>query len=121
MNLSGYKTDATRDSINEIYCEHKRIADSRDMLVFVASQSNREGIKKQILTMQDFAEDIRKIGNVDAAFSICEGEDPQNRFMYRLYVIGGRNIPMGVGVSVGCNIKCGEVVAFSEPAQTILT
>ncbi len=63
------KTSERRDGLNDIWEAHKAIAQERKILVATASQSNTARTGKDI-TQGDWAEDIRKLGLVDAGISI---------------------------------------------------
>ncbi len=92
----------TRHNLNDIYIQHKGLADERNILVATASQVNSEGLQKQRISMKHIAEDRRKLGNVDLALAICRTEKDEKTNMGRLLVLAGREAPMGRY----CNFSC---------------
>lgn len=93
MNLGDGET---RDKLNRGYIWAKGLADERNIHVATASQANREAIRKARASMKDFAEDIRKAGNVDVAFAICRTELEVQHNLGHFLVIANRSGPMDV-------------------------
>jgi hypothetical protein len=117
QNLGGYGTKETRDRLNFAYMESKRLADERNMLVITCSQANRDAQGKPVMTVKDFAEDIRKAANIDMALGICPDEKRRSEKLSRIIVLLNREGPMKIGATIAQNIDIGEVVAFSEPCK----
>lgn len=96
------KAGNTRDSLNTIYMDHKRLADERNMLVITVSQVNREALSKEKLTMKDIAEDARKVGNVDVMVSYSQTDTQEKDNIMRGQVIATRSRK---GMGCGCLFK----------------
>ena len=106
-------TQATRDQLNTSYITHKRWGDERNMLVAVVSQATRAAIRSKRLTMKDFAEDIRKLANVDCAIGVCQTDAQALTNLATLYVVAARRGKMDVGAGVIMNLDAGQVFSDS--------
>ena len=104
---------ATRDQLNELYLHHKRWVDERRMLGLVFSQSTREAIRAKRLTMKHFAEDIRKLSNVDTALGLCQTDIQAEANLATLYVVAARKGKMDVGCGIVQNLDIGQVASDS--------
>jgi replicative DNA helicase len=102
-----------RESINQIYIDHKRIADERNITVMTVSQTNRAALLKAKLHQADFAEDIRKLANVDLALAISSDETQRSRSEMRAWIIGGRSVQDGRGCFIKQNLDIGQVCTDS--------
>ena len=105
----------TRHQLNEIYIDHKRLADERNMLVVTVSQARREAIRAARISVKDFAEDIRKAGNIDIGIAVCRTEEQAENDMAVLWVVAGRNVPQDVGCVIGTNLQIGQFCAWDVP------
>jgi len=94
--------------INQMYMDSKGIADERKLLMVTVSQCNREGLRKRKLDQKDFAEDIRKLGNVDMVFAISqtEKEAQQNRMLW--WVMANRHQVQDYGACFLQNLDIGQ-------------
>lgn len=79
-----------RHQINETYIWHKRTADERNIVLITASQATRSSLTKRSFSANDFAEDIRKLGNVDVAIGTTQTEEQKKFDMMTAGVIGSR-------------------------------
>ena len=109
MEMPLSKSFATRDRINQAYIDSKRIADQRNILVITVSQAVRGALNKTRLTLQDFAEDIRKAGNVDIAFGISRPDEASRVNRGTLYVIANRTGPQNFGCMFSSNLAVGQL------------
>jgi len=110
-------SQATRDNLNASYITHKRWADERNMLVAVVSQATRAAIRSKRLTMKDFAEDIRKLGNVDSVIGLCQTDAQALSNLSTLYVVAARRGLMDVGCGTVMNLDAGQVFSDSFPLK----
>ncbi|MHA1592414.1 MAG: DnaB-like helicase C-terminal domain-containing protein [Candidatus Heimdallarchaeaceae archaeon] len=113
MKMPLGETAAHRDRINQAYIEHKRIADERNILVFTVSQAVRASLGKFRLKQADFAEDIRKVGNVDLALGISQTEIQAEEQKMTIFVLAGRSVPQGFGCIVSTNLRIGQLCTNS--------
>ena len=104
-----------RHQINDSYMYHKRIADERNCLVVTASQTNRNAIGNSKLTGKDFAEDIRKMANVDLGIAIARTEEDVEDGIATLHVIASRSSGMYASVLIGSVIEMGQFAVWSAP------
>ena len=108
---------ATRDQLNSSYITHKRWADERNMLVAVVSQATRAAIRSKRLTMKDFAEDIRKLANVDTVIGICQTDAQALTNLATLYVVAARRGIMDTGCGIVQNLDAGQFATDSFPLK----
>lgn len=113
MDLPLAKSAAMRDRINEAYINHKRWADERNILVVAPSQVTRAALEKPTLSRGDFAEDIRKLGNVDLVIAICQGKILEKEGLLKLWVFGVREGMEGFGCIISQNLDVGQFVTNS--------
>lgn len=109
MNMP-HPSSTTRDRLNETYIEHKRIADERNVIVFVPSQTNRIALDRPRLTKQDIAEDIRKLANVDMILAVAQSSDLKAEGKMRAMIIAARSSDDGKSCLFSQNLKAGLVV-----------
>lgn len=110
-------TKQTRDALNDLYISHKRICDERNCLGFVPSQATREAIRSKRLRMKDFAEDIRKLANVDTALGVCQSDAQAEASVGTIYVVAARKGEMDRGCNYVQNLDIGQFCTDSWPAR----
>jgi hypothetical protein len=113
MNLSLSESSSTRDRLNQTYIEHKRIADERNILVITPSQTTREAIEKVNLSRKDFAEDIRKLANVDMVVALSQSDEMAKEDRMKIHILASRSDDDRFGCIISQNIKIGQVVMDS--------
>lgn len=108
-----------RDKLNEIYLQHKRLADERSMLVLSVSQSTRQGRRKVKMTHKDISEDIRKLANVDMFISFSQSDAQAEEGVMRAWVLGNRTGKDEVGCLFQMNLDVGRFCTQSwfEPVR----
>ncbi len=82
-----------RLKIQSVYHDIVRLNVSMDTLAIGVSQVNRKAVEKEVITMQDFAEDFGKAMNCHAAFALCRTPDEKEMGLGRLVPVVQR---MGV-------------------------
>lgn len=80
-----------RFKLAEIYGGLRAIAQTEDLAVLTATQTNRAGAKSGTAKMTDVAEDINKARLVDGLISINANEDEKGKGEVRLYMAAVRN------------------------------
>jgi len=110
-------TKPTRDQLNESYIYHKRLVDERKMLGIVPSQATRAAIRSKKLTMKDFAEDIRKLANIDTAIGVCQTDVQADIGLGTLYVVAARRGKMDCGCGIVMNLDVGQFASDSFPVK----
>lgn len=103
----------TRDQLNDSYIYHKKLADEKNMLVVVPSQATRSAIRAKRITMKDFAEDIRKLGNCDWAIAVCQTDAQSLSGIGSLYILASRDGLMDVGCGFVLNLEIGQYATDS--------
>lgn len=104
-----------RDKINEMYLQMKGMGDERKMLTVTVSQATREALRNQRLKQEDFAEDIRKLGNADVVYAISQNDAmaAQNRMLW--WVLANRHGRMDYGAKFSQNLDIGQFLMQSWP------
>jgi archaellum biogenesis ATPase FlaH len=107
-----------RDKINDIYMNMKGIADERKCAMITVSQATREALRKHKMTQKDFAEDIRKLGNVDYVLAISQTDEmaEQNRMM--AWVMANRTGAMDFGCKFSQNLGIGQFCMEAWPLKS---
>lgn len=80
-----------RDAVDQSWKACKRVASSRNLAYFTASQSNRQSIEQRTVKQIHAAEDIRKVAHVDAMISLNQTEDEKKKGIMRLGVVAQRH------------------------------
>jgi replicative DNA helicase len=108
MKLPLGASSALRDRLNEIYLEHKRMADERNILLLSVSQSTRQGRRKVKMTHKDISEDIRKLANVDLFISFSQDDDQAEEQIMQVWVLGNRTGRDECGCHFQMNLDVGR-------------
>ncbi len=108
-----------RDKLNEIYLQHKRLADERNILLLSVSQSTRQGRRKTKMTHKDISEDIRKLANVDMFISFSQTDEQAEEGIMQAWVLGNRTGKDEVGCLFQMNLDVGRFCTQSwfEPRR----
>ena len=102
-----------REGINNCYMSLKRIADERNVLIIIPSQTTREALEKARLGRKDFAEDIRKLANVDLVIALAQSEILARENRMRIMVLAARSEEDRFECLVSQNIRIGQAVVDS--------
>lgn len=84
------KMTERRFQLSYIYTSLHEIAKRLNTRIVTASQTNRSGIEKKVVTLVDFAEDISKAWASDYIFTICQTLEEQMVSKARLYIAKNR-------------------------------
>lgn len=79
-----------RFELNFIYTSLHKIAKTRNMVVVTATQANRAALGKQIINLEDIAEDISKAWIADHILTICQTVKEKQESRCRLYIAKNR-------------------------------
>ena len=106
-----------RHGIDNIWQKHKQLAGELKCLVATASQTNRAGIDKFIITEKDFAEDIRKLAICDVVVGGNQTYEEHRHRIYRFNTIKHRHMSFNVhkqimGISL---LEIGQPLLHSCP------
>jgi len=107
------RSDSPRHGLNELYIQHKAIGDELGCVIITASQVNREAIRRKEVRMEHVAEDIRKMGNVDAALAVSQTDEMAEQGVGSVSVVARRDGIMGVSCSVLMNLDIGQFCTSS--------
>lgn len=117
MDLSGYN-DQLRHQLNDVYLDHKRLADELNCVVVTASQVNRKAIRSPKIDKSHFAEDLRKAGNVDLALGICRSQMLCDMQRANIFVVVNRSGADNVWCQIGNGIQAGQFAIWSQDSKT---
>jgi KaiC/GvpD/RAD55 family RecA-like ATPase len=81
---TAYKDE--RGGTKEVYTAARRWAIKMNFVLWSASQSNRGSLAKKVVSMEDVAEDIRKIAICDLGVFICQTPEEKEEDLARLFV-----------------------------------
>jgi len=108
------ESDQTRDAVNQTYIWHKRLADERNCLVVTASQSTRNAIGKDTFSQKDFAEDIRKLGNLDTCMAIAQNLMEEKEGRSNAILLASRSHKAWGRVQFGRALEIGQAVTWER-------
>lgn len=107
------KYSEERAGSKEIYTGLRRMGVKLGLAVWGASQSNRGSFSKKIISMEDIAEDIRKIAICDLAIFVCQTPEEKEEGLARLFIgatrFGSKNPVFPVIFDLDC-MKIGSIV-----------
>jgi len=103
-----------RASYKEIYTALRRMGVQLDVAVWGASQSNRGSFSKKVVSMEDVAEDIRKIAIADLAVFVCQSPEEKEEDLARLYIGATRFGSKNPVFMVGCDFSCMRVSSIGR-------
>lgn len=75
-----------RFELSSVYSDLRDLAESRNVAMWGASQSNRASFRKEVITLEDVAEDIGKAGIADVVISMCRTKEEEDTELCRLYM-----------------------------------
>lgn len=100
--------DRRRNEINNINMQSKGLADERKFAWVTVSQSTRESQDRKFLSVKDFAEDIRKVGDVDLAIGISRTQEQLEQKRMQAMVLANRHGSMGFACGLATNFEIGQ-------------
>lgn len=94
------KKGEVRHDLGQVYKEMRVLAEEFHVPVITASQTNRESLDKQIITMKDIAESIQKVQVSDHIFSVCMTDEERKQGKGRLFFAGSREAETGGQIAI---------------------
>lgn len=88
QSLRTYKDK--RNEIESVYLNLRDLAEELDIPVWTASQTNRGGLDKKIITIADLAEDFSKAMTSDFMWAFCQSDDEKKDEQFRCYIAKAR-------------------------------
>jgi len=85
-----------RDNLQAIYEELRGIAKEFEVAAWTASQTNRKGLNKEVITMEEISEAFNKCFVSDFIFTLSRTIDDKNLNTGRVFVAKNRNGPDGM-------------------------
>ena len=86
-----------------IYEELRTLAGEFDVVLWTASQTNKAGLDKEVVTIADFAESFEKAAIADAVWAFCQSQSEQIQRKFRLFAAAMRKCEDSV--TVECDIR----------------
>jgi len=80
-----------RFGIKEVYTGLRRLANEFNIPVITASQANRRSMGKNVITMEDFAEDFQKAAIADVVLALCQSPEELEEELARIYIAKNRS------------------------------
>ncbi|MFA5036576.1 MAG: DnaB-like helicase C-terminal domain-containing protein [Candidatus Izemoplasmatales bacterium] len=75
-----------RFELSEVYKEFRDLGGKYNVPIWGASQSSRNSLSKEIITIQDIAEDIGKAAIADVIIALCQTRDEEQMNACRLFM-----------------------------------
>jgi replicative DNA helicase len=94
------KKGEVRHDLGQVYKEMRVLADEFAVPVVTASQTNRESLDKQVITMKDISESIQKVQVADHIFSVCMTDEERKQGKGRLFFAGSREAETGGQINI---------------------
>jgi hypothetical protein len=117
--IPGSKVREERHRLDEIWKYMKGMAQHHRFLLFTASQTNRSGIKADMLDTTAIAEDIRKVAHVDKFLAINQKPLEKRYGYYRVSKLADRHIDFGDDYQVGVLYQLDMGQPYLESAHWI--
>lgn len=86
-----------------IYEDLRSLSQEFDVALWTASQTNRSGTEKEIVTITDFGESFEKAAIADTVVAFCQSLDEKARDVCRIFLAALRD--QGDGRTIKCDIK----------------
>lgn len=102
-----------RDGIHNVYINMKRIAEERQQLWLTVSQVPRYALRKSLLDKDDFAEDIRKLEDVDLVIAISHNRTQAQMNQMQAFVLANRHGLDTFGCHYTFQLDAGQLVVSS--------
>lgn len=93
--VSDRKYDQRRHEITRIYDDLIGLSKELDCAIYTASQTNRQALSKQVITMADVDEAFDKCKTADTILCLCQTDDEKNRNDMRIFAAKVRNDESG--------------------------
>lgn len=101
--VSKSKYNDRRHEIAAIYDEMIQIADEFNCSILTASQTNRQAVGKEKVTIKDLAESFEKAAIADNIFALCQSEEERALNVMRIFLAKVRNEDDGIN-EIECKI-----------------
>lgn len=95
-----HRTSDAIENSKQVYIDLRAIAQTEDVAVLTATQTNREGAKAAVVTATHVAEDFNKVRIADVIISLNRTEEDIAAGQARLYFAASRNQAGGITVVV---------------------
>lgn len=85
-----------RDNLQAIYEDLRGLAKEFEVAMWTASQTNRQGLNKEVITMEEISEAFNKCFVSDFIFTLSRTIDDKNMNTGRVFIAKNRNGPDGM-------------------------
>jgi len=93
------------ENSKQIYVGTRAVGQEENIAILSATQTNRDGIKSLVATMENVSDDINKVRISDITISINSTEDERLRGEARLYFAAARNDRGGLTVHIKNDVE----------------
>lgn len=80
------KFSEKRFELSDIYNDLRQLGCDHEIPVWTASQSRRSSHSKEVITLEDMAEDINKTSIADIVISVCQTKEEEDADLCRLFM-----------------------------------
>ena len=98
-----YKKNDRYEEQGEVFEELRALAQEYEIPVITATQTNRNALSKNIVTMEDIADSFQKVRTVDFLAAINQKPEEKEMGIQRLYIAKNRNNIDGVILVFKCD------------------
>lgn len=102
-----------RHILAKIYRDLRRIAAHHNVAVVTASQTNRQSLAQERITMKDLAEAFEKASIADTIWALCRTEDEENLNKARLFLAKNRNEERYKTIDLSLDFSIGKMEELS--------
>jgi replicative DNA helicase len=111
---TGREGDNRYTELRDVYVDLKRLAQTRGVSIWTASQSNRASLSKELVTIEDFSESFEKAMLSDVIVSLCQTRKEKEQEVMRLFLAKNRNEISEVIIPIGTNFRKGTFYRSTE-------
>lgn len=98
------RSDEARENSKQVWLALRAIAHNENVAMLSATQTNREGMKSTVATMDTVADDINKVRTVDLLISINITDEERAAGEARLFFAASRNQESGFTIFIKQNL-----------------
>lgn len=113
------KEQTKRDNLQSIYQDLRGLASELNVAVWTASQTNRDGLNKEVVTMEEISEAYSKCFVSDFIFTIARTLEDKDMGTGRINVTKNRNGPDGIVFPMLMDPATVNIEVLSKDSQTV--
>ncbi len=88
-----YATEKDYSALGRLYGDLRRFAFQRNLIIWTASQTTRDAVTKDIVTIADLGDSFKKAAKADLIMAVCQTDEERAYGVMRLFVAKNKNGP----------------------------